>query len=325
MTAGQWIPFAWILIIGSRPVTTWFNPSHLNSLDALMEGSPLDRTILLLLILGGVIVLVARRVDWLRFATTNKAIVFYFAYLGICVLWSDYTFIAFKRWIKDLGNLVMIMVVLSEVNPPSAIKGLLVRASYILVPISVVLIKYFPDMARYWDPWTGRGYFSAIGTDKNMLGMTLTVLAIANLWALLDAMRDRSTRQQKLEILIYLMLLVMIAWLLNLADCATALACIAIGGVTLLLLRIRVIRRNIGTWLAITLCTGLLFAIPEVRVVVLEPIVGLLGRDISFTDRDDVWRVLLQQDVNPLLGVGSYSFWMGERVEGPLPGLSGYS
>src|SRR6185295_44071 len=106
ISVGALIPLMWAMIQGSRPITTWFSPSGINSLEAVYEGSPVDRAVYLLLIAAGVVVLLARRFNWLEFAAANKWIIVFFVYLGLSLLWSDYTFIAFKRWIRDLGNLV---------------------------------------------------------------------------------------------------------------------------------------------------------------------------------------------------------------------------
>ena len=219
----------------------------------------------------------------------------------------------------------MVLIVVSEANPLAAVKALLIRSSYVLVPVSVVIVKYFPDFGRYYDYWTGRVYYRAICTDKNMLGMTLTVLALALMWALLDAGKRKSSRDKKLEILVYALLLAMNVWLLRLADCATALACIVVGVVTMLLLGLRNVRRNIRVWMILGIFSAAVLALPDVRSTITEPIVRLLGRDVTFTGRDAVWRAVLEQDVNPIVGVGSYSFWMGERVEKPLPGLGGWA
>jgi hypothetical protein len=141
ISIGGWLPLAWAVLQGTRPITTWLSPSSINSLEAVYEGSPVDRTVYLVLIAGGLCVLLARRFNWLRFASANKWIVVFFAYLCISLLWSDYTFIAFKRWVKDLGNLIMVLVVVSEANPLSAGKALFIRTSYVLVPLSVVTIN----------------------------------------------------------------------------------------------------------------------------------------------------------------------------------------
>jgi exopolysaccharide production protein ExoQ len=323
ISLGGWIPLIWALILGSRPISTWYSPSTLNSLETLYEGSPADRAAYLALIVAGVVVLIARRLRWRQFASANPWVIVFFAYLGISLFWSDYPFIAFKRWIKDLGNLIMVLIVVTEANPLSAGKALFIRTSYVLVPLSVVVMKYFPEIGRYYDEW-GRAYLSAIATDKNMLGMTLTALTLALMWGLIDAGNEKPNSGKKLELAAYAVLVAMVIWLLRIADCATASACIAVGVVTLLVLGLRSLRKNIRLWMTLGIVSIGLLAVPDVRNSILEPIVELLGRKTDFTGRDIVWRAVLEEDINPIVGVGSYSFWMGERVERALPGVNGW-
>ncbi len=40
-----------------------------------------------------------------------------------------------------------------------------------------------------------------------------------------------------------------------------------------------------------------------------------VGRDPTFTERTDIWRVVLSQDTNPLVGTGYESFWLGSRLQ----------
>ena len=141
-----------MLIVGSRPVSLWLSPSlQMEATDTYLEGSPIDRMYYQIMILFGIVVLLRRRISWTRLAPSNKWLVLYFAYFGISVLWSDDPFVAFKRWTKDVGNVVMVLIILSERNPVMAARALLLRCSYVLIPLSVVLTKYFPDVTRVYN------------------------------------------------------------------------------------------------------------------------------------------------------------------------------
>jgi exopolysaccharide production protein ExoQ len=317
---GAWIPLIWALILGSRPITTWYSPSSLNSLEVLYEGSPVDRALYLALIAAGIAVLIARRFTWRQLGLANPWVIVFYAYLGISLFWSDYPFIAFKRWIKDLGNLVMILIVVSEGNPLAAGKGLFIRASYVLVPLGVVVMKYFPEFGRYYDVW-GRAYLSSIATDKNMLGMTLTVLTLALMWGFIDAGNEKPGGGKKLERAVYALLVTMVIWLLRIADCATASACITVGVMSMMVLGLPSVRKNVRVFITLGVVSIGLLAVPDVRDSILQPIVDILGRKTDFTGRDVVWRAVLAEDINPIIGVGSYSFWMGDRIDRALPGV----
>jgi len=77
----------------------------------------------------------------------------------LSILWSDFPFVSFKRWFRDLGNYLVILVVVSDPNPLEAARTLLRRFCYLLIPLSILLIKYFPYLARQYEVWTGNAQF----------------------------------------------------------------------------------------------------------------------------------------------------------------------
>ncbi len=313
---GGWLALTWILIIGSRPVTLWFIPkSEAFRPETLLDGSPLDRAVYLTIIVLGIGLLGVRGFRWGGAIRSNPWVFLYFAYLAVSAFWSDYPFISLKRCVKDFGNIVVVLLVLSESNPFAIAKVLLLRTTYILVPMSVVLIKYFPELSRYYDTFTGRSFMSGVAVDKNLFGMTLTVLAIGLTWALIDVLLQNRGERKRLQMSVYAMLLIMIAWLLNIADSATAVACATVGIVVLVALTFQSISKNIRTWVALSVFGAAVYMIPGVKTFVNETVTASLGRDASFTGRDEIWEAVLAEPINPLVGVGAYTFWMGDRPE----------
>jgi len=316
LSSGLWIPLIWVLIIGSRPVSFWFSSSAAVDGGAdYLDGSPADRLIYQILIFAGLLVLLSRKVNWWEFCTRNKWLVAYFAYFGISVLWSDYTFISFKRWVKEFGNLVMVLIVLSEVDPGQAVKAVMLRCSYVLVPLSVVFIKYFPDLGRYYDRWTGHAYYCGVTTNKNLLGMTVATCAVCLLWALIERLDEPERKDRRKQILVYALLLGMAGWLLVKADSATAVLCSAIAAAILLIFRYECFRKNaVALALTVGVGTGLFAALDSIWSI-RDVMTGILGRDSSFTGRTDIWNAVLSEKTNPIVGTGFYSFWIGERAE----------
>jgi len=45
-----------------------------------------------------------------------------------------------------------------------------------------------------------------------------------------------------------------------------------------------------------------------------ETILVMIGRNITLTDRDVLWKVLLGMHTNPWIGTGFESFWLGNRL-----------
>src|SRR5207247_1826853 len=178
-----WVPAAWLGIATSRDISQWFNTVLVtDSPDQLLEGSPVDRIIYAGLLVAGLVVLVSRAERARSLLRANWPLVVFFLFCAISVLWSDYPFVAFKRWSKALGNLVMVLVVLTERDPPAAVRQLLTRTGFLLIPLSVLLIKYFPQLGRQFSPWGGMAYSSGVAIGKNGLGILCLVLGLGSLW-----------------------------------------------------------------------------------------------------------------------------------------------
>ena len=114
-----WIPVIWLWIVGSREVSIWlasFGIGGATTGDTYLEGSPVDRVVYLGLLLVGIVVLATRGHKVARLLQNNLPIVLFFCYCALSVLWSDHADIAFKRWIKSLGDLVMVLIVLTETD-----------------------------------------------------------------------------------------------------------------------------------------------------------------------------------------------------------------
>ena len=71
------------------------------------------------------------------------------------VLWSDFPDVAFKRWIKAIGDLAMVLVIVTDAEPIGT-RRLFSRPGFVLLPTSVLLIKYYANLGRGYDPSAAR-------------------------------------------------------------------------------------------------------------------------------------------------------------------------
>ncbi len=310
-----WIPTTWILIAGSRMVSEWFQTGpQMKSPEQYLDGSPIDRFVLTVLLAAGLTTLLVRRRRAATVLMANAPIVLFFLYCAISVSWSDYPDIAFKRWMKAVGDFVMVLVVLTEADPRMAVKRLLARAAFVLIPLSVLFIKYYPELGRGYDRWTWSPYYAGVATGKNALGYICLVLGIGSLWRWLAAFRSEDGKPAAGPLVAHGAVLAMIVWLFWKADSATSLACFLLGGS---LLWIAGLRRSTRTGPVATVFIGLLILLAA-SVLFLSSGTGLveaMGRDTTLTGRTDLWDQLLRIPVDPLFGTGFESFWLGERVE----------
>lgn len=314
LSYGFWIPTLWLLINGSRQVSLWFaTPAAAAQAQENLEGSPLDAAIYGVLIMAGIVVLSVRRRKAVSLLRLNLPIVFFFAYSALSVVWSDYSFVASKRWVKAIGDLVMVLVVLTEANPRLAIRKWLSRTAFILLPVSVLLIKYWPNLGRAYNPWTWEPMYGGVTTFKNLLGMTCLVCGLGSLWSLGGAWRDRQMPDRKRHLAAHALVLACLFWLLHIANSMTALSCFGMAGTLIVFTGQRSSTRRVrAAHLLVWGCVAL-----AICALFIDPSTFLpgLGRDATLTGRTVIWEVVLSMHTNPLVGTGFESFWMGDRLQ----------
>jgi len=309
---GLWVPTLWLMILGSRPLSTWLIMAgpRMNAEQDIAEGSPLDRAFFFTLMVLGVLILVRRKVDWIDFFRRNIWWTLFFAYAGISFVWSDFPDIALKRWFKSLGDVIMALVILSDARPWKALETMFKRIAFLLLPMSVVFIKYFPNLGRGYDMWTGEQFNTGVTTNKNMLGYSLFVFGLFFVTTLLSPI-GRGRERPKHDIYIALVFLGITAWLFSVADTKTPLLCLMVSVLIFVASSIRFARKYWATLVTIAIAT---FAFLQFGLNISEVLVQSAGRDLTLTGRTDLWASVLQIPLNPLVGAGFASFWLGDRL-----------
>ncbi|MGE0645955.1 MAG: O-antigen ligase family protein [Nitrospira sp.] len=302
------IPCFWFFIRGSRSLTEWLNiGTPPNGID-IVDGTPLDRAVTFLLMGIGLVVLLKRGIAWASVFRNNWALVLFLFYCALSITWSDFPLVSLKRWFKYLGDPIMVLIVLTDRYPLKAIDTVMRAMVNLLVPLSILFIRYFPDLGRSYDDWTGAAVYTGVTMNKNVLGFVLMVCGLSLVWRLrsLWVTRDRS----KLDALIPLLLLGMVGWLFSLANSKTSLICFLIGVTVFLVLGIGAIRRNLLIYLLIG---ALVFAVLQSTVNLTGAIITSAGREETLTGRTELWAVVLAMQEHPLFGFGFESFWLGAR------------
>src|SRR6266705_1589860 len=314
VSSALWIPVAWVSIGASRMVSQWFGVAPaMESPDQYLEGSPLDRLILTGLLAAGLMVLVARGQRAGMFLRANGPILLFFLYGAVSVLWSDYPDVAFKRWTKALGNVVMVLVVLTDPDPSAAVKRLLARAGFLLLPLSVLLIKYYPDLGVGYGPW-GTQNFMGVATGKNGLGYLCLIFGLGSLWRVLEAFRGPEPPRMAGPLIAQGAVLAVTLWLFYMADSATSLACFLLGAGLMWVTSLPGLTRK-PTAMHLLVGALVFLALFGLFFDAGTDIVQAMGRDTTLTGRTVFWNELLLMDTDPLFGTGFESFWLGERVK----------
>lgn len=317
-----WIPIAWLLLAGSRNVSEWLEPGSYSG-NRYVEGSSTDRLVEGFLLTLCIAAFLRRRQQMMSVLRANWPIIIFVLYCSLSILWSDYPAVAFKRWTKLVGDVMMVAIVVTDPDPVAAIKRVLKTIGFLLVPTSILLIRYYGDWGRTYDRWDGTMFLTGVTTNKNTLGMVCLVAGLGSVWRLLEGLRQENRRGSRNPLLAHGALLAMTVWLLLQVNSATALSCFMVG--TMLLL--------ITTWsktarkpAVVGVLTAVALLVPFSALFLHIGTSGLvqeLGRNSTLTGRTYLWDAILSLDFSPIVGVGYESFWIGDRVAkiGQIVGL----
>jgi O-antigen ligase len=313
LSAALWIPQLWIFVRGSQPVSFWVGGGlTVHSTADYLGGSPVDAFFAFALMVAALAILFRRRLDWGGFISRNRALLMIFLYYGISTLWSDYTWVSFKRWSKECGNVLILLVLLTESDPVGAIKTVFVRCAYVCFPLSVTLYKYYPAIGRFYGPG-GMGQVGGIAGSKNSLGEICIGFGLILLWELLEIWEGKIHTVDRRGIYARLAVLGIGLWLLIACESKTSQICGILGAGILLSNRIPFVKSVPKLVVVFGLVILPLVLLGVMAYGVGDSMLGTLGRDATFTDRTTIWALVLSQHTNPVIGTGFYSFWLGQR------------
>jgi exopolysaccharide production protein ExoQ len=315
ISGALWLPLLWLFIGCSRSVPQWLNIFGLpvSVGGSVEEGSPLDASFYFALIIAGFCVLIKRQVRLSEIIQNNGWLIAFLLYCFISIAWSDFPFVAFKRWIKILGHPIMVLIVLTEPDPEEALTRLMKRCAYVVVPVSILFIKYYPHLGRRYDQWTGFAMSNGIAQQKNMLGGDCLILGFFFFWLLLKTWKTERSTWRRNELRLIAGFLIGIWWLFSQAHSATSQISLVIGALVVVFVGIRSINKNfIGTYMLAAL---VLIAAAELTFGISGHLSEALGRGSTLSGRTVLWTRLLELHTNPILGTGFESFWLGERLK----------
>ncbi len=310
-----WIPTVWLLINASRAVSTWLHPEPAQSLALqFSEGSPLDAAIYGILIVAGLMVLNCRARLVKQFLLENLPLLTFLGYCALSISWSEYPFIALKRWSKSIGDVVMVMIVVTDNYPLLAIKRVLGRGTFLLLPLSVLFILCYPSLGSAFSPEDGVMIYFGVTTFKNLLGLVSMVFGLASMWSLTCAYGNQSAKGRARHMIAHGVAVCMAIWLIVRADSMTSLSCLFLAGAVMILVSQQfVIDRPGGTLAVVSTAIGLpLFAL---FLNTMGTLVHSLGRNSTLTGRTSIWKAVLSMHTNPVIGTGFESFWLGNRLQ----------
>jgi exopolysaccharide production protein ExoQ len=192
------------------------------------------------------------------------------------------------------------------------VKRLLALTGFALIPASVLLVKYYPELGRQYDRWIGTAYYSGVASDKNGLGFNCLIFGLASVWRVVSGLQAKV--RNKGQLMAHLLILGMVLWLLGKANSSTSLACFMLGSALIIFLSMAKVEKPavVHTILASVVAAA---AVGFMARDVFSYLVSSLGRDTTLTGRVPLWEQLLKMNRSPWFGTGFESFFLGERAE----------
>ena len=282
-------------------------------------SGPLDLGVLIVLFLSAFMILSRRRGQWAGALKENPWLMALFVFMTVSVIWSVIPATSLKRLVKEALAVMMALTVLSEPSPRRAIESILRRTTFILIPFSLVLIKYFPDYGVDYGRWSGAQEWRGVAQQKNSLALICVISAIFLLWSLFRRWRKEDPPVWKYQTASEVIILVLTFYLLggpghSLFYSATSVYAFLAGllGTIWIYVREKSGKPVKAGWLVGVTVLIVVFGI--VTVFISGSTIGFFastaGRDATLTGRTQVWTSLLPVVMDsPLNGRGFGGFW----------------
>lgn len=320
-------PTLWYMVCSSRPFGSWMMTWNIQLpliSDLGGEGSPMDQFFYLSLILLGWRVLAQRSFSLGTLFQENRWPALLLLLMAASILWSDYSFTSFKRYIKVVGSLTMVLVILTAERPYLALQTVLRTCLYIHLPLSIICVKYFRQIGIEYSYMGTSHFWQGIATSKNTMGQVAMLGVVYFTWDLFQHWRTRGWRH------INTLYLLMAVYLLKGSNHGVSKTSILVATLAVsILLLLHLLRQRpelLRRFTTLTLVGGLslvTFIVTHSIVAFddksfLGSLVKLFGRDITLTDRLYIWQDMYKMaSGNPLFGVGYGGFWIGRQANIP--------
>jgi exopolysaccharide production protein ExoQ len=319
-----WIPTIWLMITASKPLGAWFEVVG----EDMESGSSFDRFFLSALLCIGIYILSKRRFSWAIAVRRNIWLFLLLGFMFVSIIWSETPYISFKRWIRELTAVVMALVVSTEPYPRIALQSIFRRTIYVLIPVSYLLIHYYPEFGRQYGRWDGSVMWVGAALHKNGLARLCLFSAIYLIWIFVIRRLRKDTSIAWYQRHLELFILILTFWLWggpqhNLTYSATT----TVAFVSTIMALIGFIwAKNQGlsigknaVYIISCFIIGYGVITPHVGELSVIDISTTVGRSETLTGRSDIWAFLIPLAMDrAILGYGIGGFWNDALRNNPI-------
>ena len=308
-SAALWIPAIWLALGSSRGMPYWFYQLGLSGgASSRLDGNPVAVVFNNGVFIIAILILIRRRFNWVQYVFANKGLFLFYGFFLCSAMWSPFFVPTVKRWVQEFGWVLIAPIVLTEPDPAASLRVMFVRVSYILFPLSVVLMRYFPNIGRVSSAH-GSVMLSGVADHKNSLGQLCFVFCLVLLWDLMETQKRDTTSVKRPERWVRLVNLGIGLYLLNISSSATSLMCFLLGLALLMVgKRLAAMKNAKAVFMLGVVATVCLLAV-EQTYHLSSRVSEAFGRGAGLSGRSEIWRVTLEKNTNYLVGAGFHGFW----------------
>ena len=219
------------------------------------------------------------------------------------VFWSDFGFVSFKRWVQSLGMVVVFSAALLHREPGRKILDDLKAVLLLYVPLSLLAVLLIPGATE-----PGYAAWRGLTSQKNTLGQ----ISLASLIVFTLSWREDVSWNRVATSLCWCFSL---ALLIGSKSTTSLLAAGILLFLAMVLRAERTLLRPVAGRLLSSLIVLAFFLFPFLLLylepTVLDSFVQVLGKDMTFTSRVDIWGNVFDDAKRHLfLGCGFEGYWV---------------
>lgn len=277
------LPTLWMMRCASRGIDNW---------NLISSPVRLDPILVATLIVLGFFVLSKRNINWSDFIGKNFAFVLFYAWICLSVTWATELEDPVVKLFRPICDLTMAMIIATEKDPLKSTLSMFRRTAILLIPVSILLFKYYPDLGRMtaknWnsDNWVG------VSTHKNPLGQLCIVSAIGFMFTYFHLRAAGATLRHQFIPLLYLL---MTAYILNGSGhsrSSTSVTCLALA--IMLFYYTHRLKANpqlaASNFVKVTILAGIFAGLLVIFDTSPQALVAQIqGKDPTLTDRTFLW------------------------------------
>jgi O-antigen ligase len=239
----------------------------------------------------------------LRFIKNEKFLSFFILWSLLSVLWSDYPFVSFKRWIQLAGNTIVLLAAIIHFSSVDDAIRYFKLIFCIFMPLNLLAVLFIPDAIQWHFPaWRG------LTTHKNQLGQ----ISLMSLIFWVYYFYQGNTRNRAIAA-IYLCLSLIL--LMGSRSATSILAAIILFFVLSLVLAYKhILRPKIGSSLSVLLLFAFFIGLIPIIYLGMDFVASMfeiIGKDVTFSGRTDLWATIFDEaKTHSLFGCGFGGFWV---------------